>query len=368
GSGGGTFTIAASGAMTFDPGSAFDDLPTGQTRSTRVTYTISDGEGGSDTATVTVTVTGENDPPTPVGTIPDQTNEDADTLVSVDISGNFADVDGGAVLSYTAVNLPAGLSLDLNSGVISGTLDRSASQGGTGGVYSVTVTADDGDATTTQTSFTWTVTNPVPDARDNDYGTTENSSTSGNVLTDNDATAGLDSDPDGDPLAVSEVNGQSADVGQPVTGSAGGTFTIAASGAMTFDPGSAFDDLPAGQTRSTSVTYTITDNEGGSDTATATVTVTGENDPPTPVGTIPDQSNEDADTIVSVDVSGNFTDVDDPDTLTFSISGQPAGLTIDPNTGVISGTLDRSASQGGTDGVYSVTVTADDGDATTTQT
>ena len=60
GTGGGTFTLQPSGAYTFNPGSA-STTAAGGTRVTSVTYTASDGQGGTDTATLTVTVTGTND-------------------------------------------------------------------------------------------------------------------------------------------------------------------------------------------------------------------------------------------------------------------------------------------------------------------
>ena len=56
-----------------------------------------------------------------------------------------------------------------------------ASQGGVGGVYSGNVTADDGNGGVTNYSFSWTVTNPAPDAVDNAYTTDEDTAVGGNA-------------------------------------------------------------------------------------------------------------------------------------------------------------------------------------------
>ena len=70
---------------------------------------------------------------------------------------------------------------------------------------------------------------------------------------------------------------------------------------------------------------------------------------------------------VSVPVADSFSDVDG-DTLTFAAADLPPGLTIDPVTGVISGTITPDASQTN-GGVYTATITADDGNGgTITQT
>ncbi len=61
GSNGGLFTIAASGELTFAPAGDFETLFAGQTATTRIAYTVSDGHGGTDTATVAVTVIGANE-------------------------------------------------------------------------------------------------------------------------------------------------------------------------------------------------------------------------------------------------------------------------------------------------------------------
>ncbi|WP_327196220.1 tandem-95 repeat protein [Vibrio fluvialis] len=60
-----------------------------------------------------------------------------------------------------------------------------------------------------------------------------------------------------------------------------GSLTFNADGSYTFTPGSDFDDLPAGDSRDVTFTYTATDNNGGvSEPKTITITVTGTNDVP----------------------------------------------------------------------------------------
>lgn len=66
-SGLGSVAIAGdSKSITYDPGTAYTSLAVGDTATVEITYTISDGNGGSDTATVTVTVNGANDAPTDI--------------------------------------------------------------------------------------------------------------------------------------------------------------------------------------------------------------------------------------------------------------------------------------------------------------
>jgi hypothetical protein len=120
-------------------------------------------------------VTGTNDAPTSTA-LGNLSNDDADT-VSVDVSGNFSDPDASDTLTFSATGLPAGLSIS-NTGVISGTIDNSASLSGP---YSVTVTATDPSGATTQQTFTWTVTNPAPDAVNDVLGVSENASGAGDV-------------------------------------------------------------------------------------------------------------------------------------------------------------------------------------------
>jgi VCBS repeat-containing protein len=362
---GGVFTISADGTYTFNPNGDFKDLAQGVTRTTQVTYQISDGEGGTATTTLTVTVTGLNDAPVTQATLPDKTGTDGAAITAIATSQAFTDPDTGDTLTYTASGLPAGLTIDAATGQITGTPDHSASQGGnsgTPGQYTITVTATDSHGETANQTFTLTIDNPPPVANNDTGITDQDASTSGNII--NSANPGQsDTDPDGDALSVSQVNGSPANVGTVVAGSAGGQFTVNADGTYSFDPHGDFKDLGMGASRTTQVSYQVSDGQGGTSTATLTVTVTGVNDAPVTQGTLPDQTGSDSATITAIDTSQAFTDPDTGDTLTYTASGLPAGLTIDPATGQITGTPDHSASQGGagvTPGVYTVTVTATD--------
>ena len=88
-------------------------------------------------------------------------------------------------------------------------------------------------------------------------------------------------------------------------------------------------------------TYTVTD---GTTTVTGStdITILEINDTPFNVGQIPDQVNLDADTIIGLDISTHFDDIEDSGNLTFNISGLPTGLTFDATSGVISGDIDNS--------------------------
>ncbi len=331
----GTVVVNANGTISFTPNANFNGNDT-------ITYTISDGQGGTATATIPVTINAVNDAPVPVGTLPAQTNVDATSGINVATAGGFTDADN-ATLTYSATGLPAGLSIDSATGAITGTIDRSASQGGAAGVYSVTVTARDAAGAATTQTFNWTVTNPGPTATNNTASTNEDAPIPAiNVLAN-------DSDPDGDPLTVTAAS------------AVNGTVTINADGTLLYTPNANFSG-------SDTITYTISDGQGGTATATVAITVAAVNDAPTPVGSLLPQTNIDATAGINVATAGGFTDVDNA-TLAYSAAGLPAGLSIDAATGAITGTIDRSASQGGTGGVYSVTVTATDaGGLTATQT
>ena len=316
----GTVVINADGTITYTPDADFNGTDT-------ITYTISDGEGGTSTATVAVSVTAANDAPVSSPLAP-RVNQDADG-VSIATAANFSDVDDDT-LRFSAVGLPSGLMIDPATGIISGTIDQSASQVN-GGIYSVTVTASDGNGGSVSTSFAWTITNPAPVANDDSATTSEDTPVNIAVLPN-------DSDPDDDMITVTLASAPN------------GTVVINPDGTLTYTPNANFNGIDT-------ITYTISDGQGGTSTALVTITVGAQNDAPTATA-LPPRANVDS-AVINISVAANFADLDG-DTLSFSAAGLPDGLTINPATGVISGTIAPGASQVNS-GVYSVTVTASDG-------
>ncbi|MBE2169794.1 VCBS domain-containing protein, partial [Cobetia sp. 2AS1] len=382
--GGGSITIAEDGSYTFAPGTDFDTLAVGESATTTIAYTVQDDNGAESSSTLTITVTGTNDAPTVVATQGDQAHEDGEAITEFSVADLFDDVDNGAELTYTAAQLPDGLNLDPQTGVISGTLSSDASQGGTegDGVHTVVLTADDGNGGVITTSFTWTVANVVPVAEDNsdslDEGVADTSvsQAQGNVIND----AGTDSDGgnDNDDIVVSGVGfGENVATGSAADTEVSGTYgavVIEADGSYTYtldNSNAAVQALDIGDSLVETFTYEISDGQGGVATALLTLTINGTNDAPVLVDNAQpvEQNDADGDEVTPVDVSTAFADVDGDAVLTYSAANLPDGLTIDPETGVISGTLTSDASQGGTDGAHSVTVTAtDDQNATVTTT
>jgi hypothetical protein len=180
-----------------------------------------------------------------------------------------------------------------------------------------------------------------------------------------------DSDPDGDPLTVSAVNGNSGDVAQQITLASGALLTVSPDGGFVYDPNGQFKDLLEGQTASDSYEYTVADGQGGAATATVMITVAGTNH-------LPDCSGADSSigdwiwppnntTLVPVNVVG-VTDPDgDPITITITAiwqdepvgndSNSPDGFGIGTDTAQV-----RAERDGSGDGrVYHIYFMADDG-------
>jgi len=316
GSSGGIFTVLTDGSYVYEPGDQYGHLAAGETTTSTVSYTITDPSGATSTATVVVKITGTNDGPVSTA-ISGISGADAQTDVRYDVSGHFSDPDASDKLAYTATGLPPGLSIDPITGIISGDISHSASQGGVQGIYTATITATDASGATTSQELHWNVTNAMPTAAGDAGATNEDTAL---VVDARHGVLTNDRDPDGDTLTVSQVNGSAAGVGTAIAGTHGGMFTLNADGSYTFNPGSAFQHLGVGEKAHSSIIYSVSDGEGGTATATLTVEITGSNDVPT----LRTQSNQVLeDHIASGNVLSGAVDADN-DALTvttFTING-----------------------------------------------
>ncbi|KIC08474.1 hypothetical protein RA19_21175, partial [Leisingera sp. ANG-M1] len=358
---GGTVAINADGTLSYTPGAG--------TRSDSFTYTATDQSGFARTETVTVTV---NDAPQLSGfgatavTAPVEVSglEDGGVL-SMDV-GNFGFDANGDTLSVrqlgfvrpdgtTAAWTPAGPA-DTRAIDGVGTLGVSAD----GQMILFTPTADwNGELPVWLTvvdsygaesgggwfGFSVTPVNDAPVASDITLSVAEDGTHSFDPL------AGV-SDSDGDPLQVMGIV-------QPAHGQA----VQAQDGQITYTPDADYNGPD-------SFSYVVSD---GTEAITITVdlTVTPVNDAPvaSPLDPLPVavEGSE-----VSVEAGAAFTDADLGDRLTFSAAladgtPLPDSLTVDPETGLLSGTLPRDLTGAtGSETGLTVVVTASDGMASAT--
>ena len=153
-----------------------------------MSVTVRDGLAVDATDTFSWTVTNTNRAPAFDTDLGDRTSAEG-AVISLDAGAT--DPDGDA-LTYAATGLPAGLSINTASGLISGTIGYAAAAASP---YNVSVTVRDGLTVDATDTFSWTVTNTnrAP-AFDQDLG--DRTSAEGAVIS---LDAGA-TDPDGDAL------------------------------------------------------------------------------------------------------------------------------------------------------------------------
>ena len=267
------------------------------------------------------------------------------TPVVIDVLANDTDQDAGTTLTVASASVPNGHgTVTIVGNQVSFDPGHDFDYLGVGQtaqvVVSYTVSDEHGAQSTSTATITVTGTNDLPVAVADTGATVQGTPVVLDVLAN---------DTDADANHVLTLTGVS--VGPNL-----GTVTVVGN-QLSFDPGHDFDHLAQGQTQDVVVTYTVTDDQGATSTSTATITVTGTNDAPVVTSEIGNQTES---TPFSLDVSTHFADADTGDVLHYAATlangdPLPSWITIDPNTGIISGT----AGHGDLNGV-AVLVTATD--------
>ncbi|RLV60291.1 retention module-containing protein [Parashewanella curva] len=275
----GTVTVV-DGELVFTPAENFNGTAT-------ISYTISDGKGGTDTATVTVNVNPANDAPDAVN---DAITTDEDTPVTIDVLSNDSDVDGDSLtISNPSVDAAQG-SVQIVNGRLLFTPAENFN-----GTATISYTISDGNGGTDTATVTVNVNpaNDAPDAVNDAITTDEDTPVTIDVLSN-------DSDVDGDSLTIT---GATVDAAQ-------GTVTID-NGQLVFNPVANFNGTAT-------ISYIISDGNGGTDTATVTVNVNAVNDDPTDLTLSNTSVAENA--VGAIIGAVGVNDVDDGDTHTYSVS------------------------------------------------
>lgn len=327
---GALLTLNANGTFTYDPNGQFELLNDGDTATDSFSYTISDGNGGTDTASVNIAIAGVAEGGTTAAIELTLFDAGTDTLITAIADGsqiplstltsNNLTIVASLAPSSPLANQVESILFNLNDGEqiqsesfepyalfgdSSGNLAGAAlplgfntlkldlySQNGLNGTLLESVT---------RTFTIWddnAVDNALPNAVNDTVTTDEDTTVSGNVL-------GNDTDGDLDPLTVASVNGLAANVGQPITLSTGALLTLNADGSFEYDPNGQFGSLDNGDTASDSFSYSVVDGNGGTDTANVTVTIAGVDDiTGTPVLEI-GLYNADTDTLIQVIADGD---------------------------------------------------------------
>ncbi|WP_274522623.1 putative Ig domain-containing protein [Pseudomonas sp. MF4836] len=298
-------TATASGtSITYTPTAGFSG-------SDSFTYTATNASGTSTAATVTITVSPPTLTITPT-TLPNGTQGSAYSQ-TVSASGGTAPY----TYAISAGSLPAGLSLNTGTGVLSGTPSAS-------GTFNLTVTATDANSATGSRAYSLLINALAPPV-------------AGAV------SAIVAANSSNNPITLNLSGGTATSV---AVASAASHGTATASGtSITYTP-------TAGYSGSDSFTYTATNAGGTSSPATVTITVS----PPTVTITPTTLPNGTQGTAYSQTVSASGGTA--PYTYAISAGSLPAGLSLNTGTGVLSGTPSAS-------GTFNLTVTATDANSAT---
>ena len=275
-----------------------------------VTFTVADGQGGTDRETITITV-GETNRAPVLAEIGDQRVSEGSSL-RIELAASDADADE---LTYAVSGHPSGSSLSENTFTWEPTHEQA-------GTYEVTFTVEDGQGGTDRETITITVeeTNQAPVLSPIGDQQVEEGETLRVEL--------VASDADGDELSF-QVEGQPE-------------------GASLSENIFAWAPMHE-QAGGYEVTFTVADGQGGTDRETITITV-GETNRAPVLAEIGDQRVSEGSSL-RIELAASDADADE---LTYAVSGHPSGSSLSENTFTWEPTHEQA-------GTYEVTFTVEDG-------
>ncbi|MDL2337846.1 MAG: Ig-like domain-containing protein, partial [Pseudomonadota bacterium] len=287
----GSVSINPDGTLVFTPTAGFSGPAT-------ISYSISDGHGGSSSATVFLAVSATPPPNTPPEATPGSASGDEDTSLPVSLAGTDAD---GTVISVSVTSLPSHGTLFLHDGVTPVAVGTPLSPAEAAqlmfkpaadfnGTTDVVFTVTDNDNLVSAPASVSLEIKPVNDApvAQNDEAdvlasATKTVSAAEGIILSTSVDAGRDTDIDGDALTVTQAI---AGAGAPNMAVSPGGVTIAGTyGDLLLRSDGSYDYTAnragaiATGTRANDVfTYEVADGHGGLATATLTLHVAGEAD------------------------------------------------------------------------------------------
>ncbi len=261
-------------------------------------YTLSDGNGGTDTAQVSITVVAANRAPIAQD---DSAAMGGESVLMIEVLGNDSDPDGDFLL-VQSIGTPAhGTVLNSRTGI------SYIPDPGFSGIdtFSYMVSDGNGGSATAIVTVSVAAANEAPLAGDDSGVTDEDVPVAIAVLTN-------DLDPDGDDVRVESVT-------QPGAGS-----VVREGETIVYSPAGGWSGVDR-------FTYTVSDGRGGTATASVIVAVVAVNDPPIAQD---DSATTDVDVAISIPVLSNDSDEESPVLTVFSVGSGRNGMVFNEGSSV----------------------------------
>jgi len=264
---GAVLEIFGSGSFDYATKGAFSDLAPGEIVTDGFSYTISDGYGGFDTADVVITVTGDLNAP-PVAVNDGFEVLENRTVIIAPLSNDSDDgnealsivaIDGQAIAVGETVILSDGAKVTLNTDDTITYDPDGAFDLVPGWLQPVSFTYDVADASgnvATAEVFGTIRGNEAPETQPDSADILENETVTLDPLAN-------DTDPEGDPLTITRIDGFEVLPGETLDLALGGKARLNEDGTITFDPDGDFSPNSGGEVFAP-FSYTVSDDAGNS--------------------------------------------------------------------------------------------------------